>query len=655
MGRVKIAPKPANEAARLQALLEADILDTAPEIDFDDVAELIASICATPIALVSLIDAERQWFKAKIGFEFSEAPRDVAFCAHAILEPDVFVVPNAIDDERFFDNPLVVGEAHVRFYAGAPITTREGYNVGEVCVMDRMPRSLTEKQGAALRTLARQVATQMEVRRLNQLLRTRSRQMEDARRQLDDLLTNATDLIVLVGERGQIKYVNRAWTHVLGYDVQQSVGRPIFDVVAPDERARCEILFDDLYVGNILRSTIIDFLTVDGRRVTLEGGASVRRDETGNIHAIRLIFRDITERRALEQQRQVFEDLVTNATDAIVLWRRSADGALRLRFANAAARALSPVPLDQSLGLGIHDVFPDLVDRVNGQTLDISTPVTYETSMQLGPTTFDLRVSLVPLPGDNLGTIIENIRERKAIERMKDEFVSTVSHELRTPLTSIRGALGLIEGQVFGDLPPEVTELVGIARTSTDHLIRLINDLLDIEKLDAGKLELKIACVEVQRLFAATLNALQPHAAERSIKIESYDERQLLIAADADRIEQVLTNLVTNAVKFSPEGSTIRLRAMRVDAQRVRISVQDEGPGISEAHQMRLFGRFQQIDSTDRRQHGGTGLGLAICKAIVEEHGGTIGVQSEVGQGSTFFFELRAMDAVSERVNGVES
>ncbi|HRI68137.1 MAG TPA: PAS domain S-box protein, partial [Polyangium sp.] len=446
---MKAASKPSNEAERLQALLEANILDTDPEIDFDDVAALIASICSTPIALVSLVADERQWFKAKLGFKFTETPRDVAFCAHAILEPDVFVVPNAIEDERFFDNPLVIGEEQVRFYAGAPITTSEGYNVGEVCVMDRIPRGLSELQKAALRTLARQVATQMEVRRMNHRLNARSQQIEEARRQLDDLLANATDLIVILGSRGQIKYVNRAWIQVLGHDIEQSIGRSIFDMVAPDERARCEILFDDLYAGNVPRNVTIDFISANGQRVTLEGGASVRRDATGAFHGLRVIFRDITERRALEQQRQVFEDLVAHATDAILLWRRGADGSYRLRFANSAARAMSPIPLDRSLGLGMEEIFPELVQR--GKTgqggpslVALKNPVTYETSIQLGPTTLDLRVSLVPLPGDNLGTIIENIQERKVIERMKNEFVSTVSHELRTPLTSIRGALGLI-------------------------------------------------------------------------------------------------------------------------------------------------------------------------------------------------------------------
>ncbi|HRI70641.1 MAG TPA: ATP-binding protein, partial [Polyangium sp.] len=184
-------------------------------------------------------------------------------------------------------------------------------------------------------------------------------------------------------------------------------------------------------------------------------------------------------------------------------------------------------------------------------------------------------------------------------------------------------------------------------------------DMLDIEKIDSGKFELKMSGFEVRQLFEVTADSLRHYAAEKTIKIEIHNDRPLWIKADFDRVVQVLTNLVANAVKFSPNGSTVRVRAMKVDARRIRISVHDEGPGISEANKARLFGRFQQIDSTDRRQHGGTGLGLAICKAIIEQHGGTIDVQSELGQGSTFYFELNAFDMESDglalRVDQVET
>jgi hypothetical protein len=159
------APLPDKEVQRLDALKRYDLLDTPAEAEFDDLARLAARFCATPIALISLVDAERQWFKSRMGIDIEESPRDVSFCAHAILEGDVLVVPDTTQDERFADNPFVKDDSRIRFYAGAPLVTPEGHAVGTLCVLDRKPRELSEDQRDALRVLARQVVAQMELRR----------------------------------------------------------------------------------------------------------------------------------------------------------------------------------------------------------------------------------------------------------------------------------------------------------------------------------------------------------------------------------------------------------------------------------------------------------------------------------------------------------
>ncbi|HLY62526.1 MAG TPA: GAF domain-containing protein [Terriglobia bacterium] len=155
---------PINETARLEALRRYEILDTAPEQEFDDLTLLAAQVCDVPIALISLVDSDRQWFKSKIGTTMEGSSREISFCGHAILQPELFVVPDTSTDVRFATNPLVTAEPHIRFYAGAPLTTTEGQAIGTLCVIDRRRRELTEQQREALNALKRQVMRQLEIR-----------------------------------------------------------------------------------------------------------------------------------------------------------------------------------------------------------------------------------------------------------------------------------------------------------------------------------------------------------------------------------------------------------------------------------------------------------------------------------------------------------
>jgi PAS domain S-box-containing protein len=232
-------------------------------------------------------------------------------------------------------------------------------------------------------------------------------------------------------------------------------------------------------------------------------------------------------------------------------------------------------------------------------------------------TTFpsEVAVSSVPLAdGLHYVAIVRDSTERKQVEQMKSEFVSTVSHELRTPLTSIAGSLGLLGSGVAGELPAKAARLIDIARSNSERLVRLINDILDIEKIESGKIEFKSAPVPLRPLLEQALLSNRPFADsfEVALELEEVPETAVVIA-DADRLNQVITNLVSNAVKYSPSGGTVAVSATRLD-RRYRVCVSDRGAGIPEEFRPRLFSKFAQADSSDTRQKGGTGLGLSIVR-----------------------------------------
>jgi PAS domain S-box-containing protein len=259
-------------------------------------------------------------------------------------------------------------------------------------------------------------------------------------------------------------------------------------------------------------------------------------------------------------------------------------------------------------------------------------------------TVFTAELTTAPLEGTGpiagFACVLRDLDGHEQVDKLKSEFVSVVSHELRTPLTSIRGAMKLIEGGVVGEVSAEALELVRVARVNCDRLVRLVNDILDLERIERGKLPMKTDELPAGRLLLAAVEAVQGTASEAGVSIEVRNTLSGRVRGDEDRLVQVLTNLLSNAVKFSPAGGQVLALATSLPGGRARFAVIDQGPGIAPEQRSRLFQKFEQLDASDARLKGGTGLGLAIARAIVEEHGGRIGVDSIAGQGSTFWVEL---------------
>ena len=238
--------------------------------------------------------------------------------------------------------------------------------------------------------------------------------------------------------------------------------------------------------------------------------------------------------------------------------------------------------------------------------------------------------------------VLHDITQRRKVEKLKDEFISTVSHELRTPLTSISGSLGLIAGGVVGKLPEKATTMITIAQRNSDRLVRLINDLLDVQKLAAGKVKLNLKPIAVTPFIKKSIELNQGFALSYSInyRFNNQLQKEVYIKGDEDRLLQVMANLLSNAAKFSPPERNVVICISEASNRSVLIQVKDQGPGIPKQFHSNIFEKFSQADSYTKRSKGGTGLGLSICKSIVDLHDGEIGFETGPGIGTTFYFQI---------------
>jgi len=402
-------PTPANEAARLEALRSYDILDTLPEAVYDDIVRIASRLLGTPIAAISLIDVERQWFKAEVGLYVPETPRNISFCGHAVAADDVLVVPDATADERFADNPLVTGELGIRFYAGAPLRTPTGYTLGTLCIIDREIRQLDEEDRGLLQSLARQVVQLLELRR-------RAREAEQS--------------------------------------------------------------------------------------------------------------------------------------------------ALALRQAQ---------------------------------------------------------------------------REAEAANRAKSDFLATMSHELRTPLNSVIGFTNIMLKNKPDNLRPRDLDFLRRIGGNGRHLLRLINDVLDLSKVEAGRIELEPTAVDLVELVRSVFSQLEGQVRSTGVRMSfSPPPGVSRVEADEIRLRQVLINLVGNALKFASGGHVEVRLVCSESGDPLRVDVVDDGEGIAPDDRSRIFESFQQADQSAKRRFQGTGLGLTLSRSLCEMMGFRLELASEVGAGSVF-------------------
>ncbi len=923
---------PKNEPTRLLALQECQLLDTPDEERFDRLTRLTKDVFGTSIVLISLVDAERQWFKSSQGLEACETGRDVSFCGHAILNEEIFQVSDARRDPRFIDNPLVTGQPKIRFYAGAPLNTSDGYRIGTLCIIDENPRQLNQQELASLRDLADCVEREINLNRvqrhtealsiLAQITSQATVDVKGALRQALNLacdylnmpfgiisriigndyevqfqisppdtlydqqhfplgqtycsLTLKGDDVLAIGQMGESEYAAHPcyetfalesyigvpvtvlgapfgtlnfsspeprkrhifsqfdieFVRLLGRWVSTTLQRRLLDESLQESEARLRGLFELSPVGIALndftsgafievnealirptgysREEFLslsyrdltpreyekqearklqsleqtgrygpyekEYINKEGKRYPVVVNGMIVHDNSGR-KMLWSIIEDVTERKRAQRELTRFKNTLDQTLDCVFMFDADTllfsyvnEGAIqqvgytqdelamlhpydikpefsevqfkqmiapmlagkqnavnfetihqhksgkhipveiflqyveqqnesgrfvaivrditeRLRTRNALkeqaerTQAILENMVDGIITInenGIIDsfnpaaehIFGYSADEVLGQNINMLIPNRLRNAHESFLTGYletgeesiagngrevegvrkdgrlfpvELAVSTVTHQGRPLYIgLVRDITERKRLEEMKSEFVSTVSHELRTPLTSIRGALNLVIGKAGHLLEGKPKQMLMMAERNSERLTLLINDILDLEKIESGRMEFEFQSVDLVQLVRQALEDNEGYARQHQVKLVMETTlTEATVYADEHRLLQVLANLISNAVKFSPREKPVEISISSTDSN-YRVVVRDFGNGIPEKFKKRIFQRFAQADSSDTREKGGTGLGLSISKAIIDRHSGVIAYESKPGQGARFYFELPA-------------
>jgi PAS domain S-box-containing protein len=535
------------EKKRLSILKKYDIDDYEDDIEMDTLAKLVANICNTPISTISFLNATKLVFKGTYGFDLKTIDRTVSFCQYTVMQDDVLEIKDTLKDERFALNPFVKGTDGIRFYAGAPLITPEGYKLGSLCVMDSKPNALSLEQKNALKVFSDMVVLNLELKTKKLELEEEKKKIETSEKRYRDLFELSQGLIGEHDMNGRIISANLATANCLEISIEQLVGKNMRDALAPDTRSQFDSYLEKIAQDGYAEG-IMHVKTTSGKS-KYWAYKNVKVEDNGYPFVL-CSSQDVTELIDLEKE-----------------LRR--------------AKRLTELSIEA-----------------------------------------------------------------------KQQFLAKVTHEIRTPMNAIVGFGKLLSKTILDSKQKKYLQAIN---TSGDNLLLIVNDLLDVSKIEAGKMTLEEIPFSLKDVLSSVTTILHYKAAEKNIalSVKIDDKIPLHLLGDPTRLSQVLINLAGNAVKFTEKGIVeIVIKEEKSEDNKSYLSfiVRDTGIGIPEDKLTIIFDSFIQANNDTSRKYGGTGLGLTIAKQIIELHESTIHVESKLGEGSVFSFNLcypiATMDAV---------
>jgi PAS domain S-box-containing protein len=531
-------PEPPDEQARLAALKELELVDLQEKERFERITRLATRLLDAPIACVSLIGADKEWFISCQGIEMKGGAREHSFCAHTILSDETMVVRNALEDERFAENPQVTGSLALRFYAGHPICAPDGSRIGAISIRDYKPREFTEEENALIEDLAHMVEDEMRissVARLESEILERRADLKRAEKEHRKFFDLSIDLLAIADFDGYYKALSPSWEWVTGYTLEELKKVPFVEFVHPGDRESTNKEAGRLADGAQTLDFENRYICKDGSIRWLYWMATPDLEE-GLIYAV---ARDMT-------QRKEWEEALSNAKE-----------------------------------------------------------------------------------------------EAELANHAKSDFLAAMSHELRTPLNSVIGFAKVLLADTNADFSERQVSYLERIGANGEHLLELINEVLDLAKIEAGRAVVNYESADVGGLVKEVMAQFDPQIAGSSMTLAvEIPEGTETIVIDVRLLRQILFNLIGNAVKFTARGSvTVRVVSDRANRPRA-IEVIDTGVGIPPDKLETIFESFEQLDSSTSRSFQGTGLGLSICRSLCSLLDYRLTVESEVGEGSTFRVEL---------------